>query len=90
MKKCPLSGITLTDEECINCIYKKDIDCNNSHNYILPEFKGFKKIPRLSRDMIISEKIDGTNGLVYIDESNNIFAGSKNIWLNDHEDNHGF
>jgi hypothetical protein len=56
----------------------------------LPEFKGFKKIPRLSRAIIITEKIDGTNGLIYIDEENNFFVGSKNRWLNDHEDNHGF
>jgi hypothetical protein len=61
-----------------------------------PEFKGFSKIPRLSRDIIISEKIDGTNGLIYIDEANNIFAESKNrfLWgsIQDeiHNDNHGF
>ena len=57
---------------------------------IFPEFKGFKKIARLSRDNIITEKIDGTNGVIFIDENNNIFAGSKNIWLGDHTDNHGF
>jgi hypothetical protein len=46
-----------------------------------PEFKEFKKIPRLSREIIITEKIDGTNGVIYIDENNNIFAGSRNRWL---------
>jgi len=55
-----------------------------------PEFKEFKKIPRLSRDIIITEKIDGSNGLIYIDENNNVFAGSRNRWLNDHSDNFGF
>jgi hypothetical protein len=61
-----------------------------------PEFQGFKKIPRLSREIIITEKIDGTNGLIYIDEVNNIFAGSRNrfLWgsIQDkiHNDNHGF
>ena len=54
---------------------------------MLPEFKEFKKIPRLSREIIITEKIDGTNGLIYIDEELNIFAGSKNRWLDDHNDN---
>jgi len=57
---------------------------------ILPEFRGFPKIPRLSRDIIITEKIDGTCGLIFIDENNNIYAGSKNKWLDDHNDNHGF
>ena len=56
----------------------------------IPEFQKFKKIPRLSRDIIITEKIDGTNGLVYIDENANIFAGSRNRWLDDHNDNHNF
>jgi len=57
---------------------------------ILPEFRGFPKIPRLSREIIITEKIDGTCGLIFIDENNNIYAGSKNKWLDDHNDNHGF
>jgi hypothetical protein len=61
-----------------------------------PEFVGFRKIPRLSREIIITEKIDGTNGLIYIDEANNIFAGSRSRWLwgsvqeEIHNDNHGF
>jgi hypothetical protein len=61
-----------------------------------PEFKEFKKIPRLSREIIITEKIDGTNGVIFIDENNNIFAGSRNRWLwgsiqdEIHNDNMGF
>ena len=61
-----------------------------------PEFKEFRKIPRLSRDIIITEKIDGTNGCIYIDENNNIFVGSHHRWLwgsvqkEIHNDNHGF
>jgi len=61
-----------------------------------PEFQEFKKIPRLSREIVITEKIDGTNGLIFIDENNNIFAGSRNrfLWgsIQDeiHNDNHGF
>jgi len=55
-----------------------------------PEFKKFKKIPRLSREIIITEKIDGTSGLIYIDETNSIYAGSRNRWLDDHNDNHNF
>ena len=61
-----------------------------------PEFREFRKIPRLSRDIVITEKIDGSNGLIYIDENNNIFVGSHHRWLwgstqNEiHNDNHGF
>ena len=61
-----------------------------------PEFKGFHKITRYSRECIITEKIDGTNGLIYIDENNNLYVGSKNRWLwgstqNEiHTDNNGF
>ena len=46
-----------------------------------PEFGEFKKIPRLSRDMIVTEKIDGTNGLICITDTGLIFAGSRNRWL---------
>ena len=28
------------------------------------KFEGFKKIPRLSKEMVITEKLDGTNGLI--------------------------
>jgi len=61
-----------------------------------PEFRGFSKIPRLSREIVITEKIDGTNGLIYIDDHYNIWAGSRNrfLWgeIQDeiHNDNHGF
>jgi len=57
---------------------------------MIPEFKEFKKIPRLSREIVITEKIDGTNGLIYIDETNSIYAGSRNRWLDEHTDNHNF
>lgn len=41
----------------------------NGHKVFgLPEFHKFSKIPRLSRDMIITEKIDGTNAQIYITE----------------------
>ncbi len=55
----------------------------------IPEFKEFKKIPRLSRECIITEKIDGTNGIIYI-ESNVVYAGSRSRWLSEKEDNFGF
>ena len=32
------------------------------------EFKKFPKIARLSREIIVTEKIDGTNGVVHVGE----------------------
>lgn len=54
------------------------------------DFQGFSKISRLSRNCIITEKIDGTNAQIYIDENLNIFAGSKNRWITPADDNFGF
>ena len=54
------------------------------------EFQEFKKIPRLSREIVISEKIDGTNGVIYIGEEGEFWAGSRNRWLDEHTDNHNF
>jgi hypothetical protein len=55
-----------------------------------PEFKAFPKIPRLSRECIITEKIDGTNACVHIAKSGELFAGSRNRWLTVYQDNFGF
>lgn len=55
------------------------------------EFEQFPKIARLSREIIVTEKIDGTNSTVYIPEdSSDIFAGSRNRWLTLENDNYGF
>ena len=54
------------------------------------EFRKFQKIPRLSRDMVITEKIDGTNAIIGIDEDMDIHAGSRNRWLTLDNDNYGF
>ncbi len=56
----------------------------------MAEFKTFSKIARLSRDMIITEKIDGTNGLVYIGEDGEFAVGSRNRWITPEDDNAGF
>jgi hypothetical protein len=59
------------------------------------EFKPFAKIPRLSREILITEKIDGTNGIIAIGENGEFQVGSRNRWLTDElghiqEDNAGF
>lgn len=46
------------------------------------EFKDWPKIPRFfESDITVSEKIDGTNGLIFISESGNIRAGSRTQWI---------
>lgn len=55
-----------------------------------PEFVEFQKIPRLSRECIITEKLDGTNGCVFITEDGDMFAGSRTRWVTPTEDNYGF
>lgn len=56
----------------------------------MTEFKAFPKIARLNRDIIITEKIDGTNAQIFIDDDGNIHAGSRNRWLTIENDNFGF
>lgn len=69
-------------------------------------FQGFPKIPRLNRDIVITEKIDGTNAQIYItdtpgtmpyvaiyrDGERNLYmiAGSRSRYLTVENDNYGF
>ena len=57
---------------------------------MIPEFKTFSKIPRWNREIIITEKIDGTNCQILITEEGEIFAGSRKRWLTLDNDNFGF
>lgn len=54
------------------------------------EFESFGKVPRLSREIIITEKIDGTNAQIAIDEDGNMQVGSRNRWITPESDNFGF
>ena len=68
------------------------------------EFTGFNKIPRLSRECIVTEKIDGTNAQVCVVECDGfaeegavweqdgiaILAGSRTRWITPEADNYGF
>lgn len=54
------------------------------------EFQGFPKIYRLFRDVIITEKIDGTNAQILVTESEQVFAGSRKRWITPDDDNYGF
>lgn len=56
-----------------------------------PTFEEFPKMARLSREVIITEKIDGTNAQIYISEDGQIIAGSRSRWLTlGRGDNYGF
>lgn len=55
------------------------------------DFKEFRKIARLSRDIVVSEKIDGTNGVIAIsDDGLEMQAGSRSRWISSQDDNYGF
>ena len=56
------------------------------------EFQEFQKIARLSRDIVITEKIDGTNGVIGIeDDGVTMHVGSRSRWLTvENGDNFGF
>lgn len=68
----------------------------------MPEFVEWKKIFRLHREWEVTEKIDGTNGVLYWSEETAsplrlaevdglaLYAGSRNRWLTPDADNFGF
>lgn len=56
----------------------------------MQEFMGFRKIPRLTRDCVVSEKLDGTNGVIFIGDDGEFLVGSRTRWITPTSDNHGF
>lgn len=64
----------------------------------MSDYPAFTKIPRLHRTVTITEKIDGTNGLIEVPGFTNpefaggafVRAGSRNRWITPEDDNHGF
>lgn len=54
------------------------------------DFIAMPKIPRLSRECIITEKIDGTNASIYIGEDGEFLIGSRTRWITPEDDNFGF
>lgn len=54
------------------------------------EFRGFPKMARLSREIIITEKIDGTNAQIFITDDGRMLVGSRTQWITPENDNHGF
>ena len=56
----------------------------------MSEFVQFQKIARLSREVVVTEKIDGTNGLIYIGDDGEFQVGSRTRWITPENDNYGF
>ena len=54
------------------------------------EFRKWESIKRVNTSVVITEKIDGTNGIIGIDETGKIWAGSRTRWLTETADNYGF
>lgn len=68
------------------------------------EFNEFPKIPRLNRTCVVTEKLDGTNGVIHIEPLRDglasgtyvpgsdlvVIAGSRTRWITVEDDNYGF
>lgn len=54
------------------------------------DFTEFPKMARLSREAIITEKIDGTNAQVVVCDDGTVLAGSRTRWITPENDNFGF
>jgi RNA ligase-like protein len=53
-------------------------------------FVEFPKVYRLNREVILTEKIDGTNASVHVGEDGTVRAGSRTRWVTPGDDNFGF
>ena len=53
-------------------------------------FIEYPKMARLAREIIVTEKIDGTNACVYVGDDGTIMAGSRSRWITPDDDNFGF
>ena len=54
------------------------------------KFVEFPKISRFSREILVTEKIDGTNACIFIGEDSEFLTGSRKRWITPENDNHGF
>lgn len=57
----------------------------------IPDFVGWPSIQRLSSDIVtVTEKVDGSNGVIWVGPDKQVLAGSRNGWLLDGRENYGF
>jgi len=54
------------------------------------DFRPFQKIARFSREVIVTEKIDGTNAQIFFTDAGEMLVGSRNRWITPEADNYGF
>lgn len=54
------------------------------------DFVEFDKIARLSRNCVVTEKIDGTNASIVITDDGEFLTGSRTRWITPDDDNYGF
>ena len=54
------------------------------------EFIEFPKLARLAREIVVTEKLDGTNAQIYITEDGLLLPGSRTRWITPKDDNFGF
>ena len=62
----------------------------NEAKEAMMDFTEFPKMARLAREVIVSEKIDGTNAQIFIGDDGTLLAGSRSRWITPEDDNHGF
>jgi hypothetical protein len=55
-----------------------------------PDFREWPKTPRLFRDIVITEKLDGTNAGLHISEDGQVVAQSRKRIITPDSDNYGF
>jgi len=53
-------------------------------------FEPWPKLARLTKDMVITEKLDGTNAQVIITDNGEVGAGSRTRLITPDQDNYGF
>lgn len=54
------------------------------------DFVEFDKIARLSRNCVVTEKLDGTNASIIITDAGDFLVGSRTRWITPQDDNYGF
>jgi len=54
------------------------------------DFIKYPKTPRFFRDIIVTEKLDGTNAQIVVGDDMSVKAGSRNRWITPDDDNYGF
>lgn len=55
-----------------------------------PEFRPWPKTPRLFKPVVVTEKIDGTNACLIVNDEGEVFAQSRKRLITKEQDNHGF